>query len=185
MEMKQGTQATVEAGHPFPSDPGKHSRWIGFAVVFFVFVMSVGLAAVYHISRMDATLLNKWTESSGIRMENELDREAVAFLERRKLLEPGERLITYYDRWSNRSRVSILTDRRLIWWVEDRMLELPLSSVTEVKRYKRENRDGEIDVFVLVARDGRRMKVEMEEGHGADVFERELNDAIHAKESGH
>jgi hypothetical protein len=188
VEQQERNHTSIEPASLPAKTESRTERWlIGCAALFFLFVVSLVVTAVYYISKIDSSVFPDLMEASGIKMQNELSNEAADFLKKKKLLKPDEKLITYYDLWMDRTKVCILTDRRVIYYYHGNVSSMPLDLITEVKRYKRRDLDGNMDVFILESRDGQHMKVEMAEWDGPDVFERELNDAMNAakKSSSH
>jgi hypothetical protein len=168
---------------PVPKDRSFTPWLIGCGVLFFVFLLAMVVLSVFFIAKGGGTLrsaaIEKGTSSdvSKIKMANELGPAELKFIQDKKLLGPGEKLITYYDLWMDQSEVSLLTTQRVVYYTEGHVTSIPLKEIKEVKRYRQNDGGDGIETFVIVSNTNEHMKVEFNAYEGADVFERELNDA--------
>lgn len=163
---------------PVPKETNYTPWLIGCGVVFLLFIIAMIGFSVYLFSGDFEGSFSEMMEEPGIKMSNELDQKTLDWMKEKKLLNDSEKLITYYDHWMDKMVVSILTTERLLFYKNGRVTSIPLAEIKEVKRYKQEDVfDGAKEVFVIISQSGERMKIEMMEFEGADLFERELNDA--------
>lgn len=168
---------------PIPKETNYTPWLIGCGVVFLLFIFAmIGLSVFLVLDEPEDPFFNEaasteFEEAAKVKMVNELDPETLKWIKEKKLLNTSENLITYYDMWLDKTEVSILTTERVLYYTNGNITSIPLTEIKEVKKYQREDVETTNDVFVIISQSGKRMKIEMTELEGAEVFERELNDA--------
>lgn len=146
---------------------------VGCAAVFLVVVVAAGAGLWWLFS----------VPESGVKLGNEMDPYALAYLERHDLLAPGEEVRAYYDATMSMdgTEAAILTDRRLLYHKDGRTTALALSEVAEV-RHRDEGWVG--DVIEVVSRTGPTLKIEIAPLNGGETFLAVLQDLVDRSREG-
>ncbi|MCS1352339.1 hypothetical protein [Mechercharimyces sp. CAU 1602] len=157
------------------------------SILLILFVTSITMIIVY-ADEMDAWLsdvesydensysseygeegFNYNDQSTKVKMLNEMEVEEISFVE--NYLHQDEKLVAFYDVWVDKSEVTILTDRRLIYAIDGRISEMKLDNIEEIEYLEREAADGGyIDLFIISDKDKKKMKIEVYQGEGGDFF---------------
>jgi hypothetical protein len=111
----------------------------------------------------------------GVKLANEMDEYALAYLEEHRLLNSGESLVAYYDATlvMDGTEAIILTDQRIIHHRAPRTTTTDLRQVADI-RHRFETLSG--DVFEIICRDGPPMKLEIAPWNGGETFHQVLLD---------
>ncbi len=110
-----------------------------------------------------------------VRYTNNMEEYATEYIERHGLLEPGERIVAYYDATFelNGSECAILTDRRLLYHRDGRSTSIALADIADVH-----HDDDPLlgDIIDVTGRDGSRIHVAIAPLSGGDGFLRALDE---------
>jgi hypothetical protein len=111
----------------------------------------------------------------GVKLANEMDEYALAYLEEHRLLNTGESLVAYYDATllMDGTEAIILTDQRILHHRAPRTTAVDLRQVADI-RHRYETLSG--DVFEVISRDGPPMKLEIAPLNGGETFHQILLD---------
>jgi hypothetical protein len=99
----------------------------------------VGVLVVLCVVMMAASL-RAWSRSSeagGVRVSNGIPSSALEHLEQRKLLQPGEKVLAYYDATvsGDASELAMVTSERLVYYVDRRATALALADIADVRHH--------------------------------------------------
>jgi hypothetical protein len=119
---------------------------------------------------------------SGVCLPNQMDKIAWGYVEQHKMLEPGEKLLAYYDDTVSLdgTRLSVVTNKRLVTYVDGNLQSIGLAEIARVER---------VDVplalgIQVVGTDGMRLQVDIALANGGETFESVLKDAWKAQKGG-
>jgi hypothetical protein len=108
----------------------------------------------------------------GVRTAGEMEEYATQDLERRHLLQPGEKLVVYYDASLNNdaTEAAILTNKRVITYYQNNPPQaVALADIEEIVHYEDFG-----DIIEITAKDGTLMKVEIAVLNDGPTFIRAL-----------
>lgn len=110
---------------------------------------------------------------SGVKLGNEIDSYALKHLESRKLLNPGEEVLAYYDATlaMDGSEAAILTTDRILYFKEDRTTSFRLADVQDV-RHRYETLTG--DILEVEDVSGKLIKIEIPPLNQGESFKNAL-----------
>jgi len=122
------------------------------------------------------------TPEAGVKLSNDMDEYALAYLEEHNLLNADERLVAYYDvtLGMDGTEAAILTTKRVLYHKAPRSLAIPLSEVVDVQ-HTQETLLG--DVIVVQSGSGESMKIEIPPLNGGEIFLSALQNAWKAARS--
>ena len=120
----------------------------------------------------------------GVRMANQMEEYAIAYLEANPILEEGENLIAYYDITMSLdgSDAILLTDRRLIHHKADR--DDVAVDLAQVEDFTHTEDPIMGDVFQVNAEDGRILKFEIALFNDGDSFKMALDRQLERVQEG-
>jgi hypothetical protein len=109
------------------------------------------------------------SDAGGVRAPNEVPAAALERLEKRKILDPGERIVAYYDATlpGDGSELAMVTTERLVYFNAGRTTALQLGEIADVRHHS-EPLIG--DVIDVQSDSGETMKVEIAPLNGGDFF---------------
>ncbi len=109
------------------------------------------------------------TEASGVMAPNQLPASTLAAIEKRQLLLPGEKLVSYYDATlsGDASELALVTTERLVYVKNGRTTAFALADIAEV-RHRSEPLVG--DVIEAQTGAGELMKIEIAPLNGGAAF---------------
>src|SRR5262249_16648428 len=110
-------------GHP-PAPKRSPVVWIllGVGGLFFVLLVVAAISAARCVAN---------SPEGGVRMSNEMDRYALEYIDRHKLLDPGEQIVAYYDVTIalDGTEAAILTTERVLYHKEGRTTAIDLADI--------------------------------------------------------
>jgi|GEM_PF-2047343 len=111
----------------------------------------------------------------GVKLANEMDEYALAYLQEHRLVQDDESLVAYYDATlsMNGSEAIILTDRRIIHHRAPRTTAVELRNVENI-HHRTETLSG--DIFEIISRADPPMKLEIAPLNGGETFHQVLLD---------
>ncbi|PTM56621.1 hypothetical protein C8J48_2946 [Desmospora activa DSM 45169] len=148
------------------------------SVVLFVMYFSVITDSFSQsFQDFDAMVDEDWGGDWGVLAPNEMSDDALAFVEDEGLVQDGETLLAYYDKYEDRSEVAVLTEQALRYQRQGRITDVPLEKVNKIKHHEREDWGEIVDVILIQYDGGQQMKVEILESEGGVTFHKMLTDA--------
>jgi hypothetical protein len=111
----------------------------GLNTVFKIFLIGCGGFAALVVLVIGAGVV--WLAmqpESGVKLAHEIDKYAVKYIEDHNLLEPGEKVLAYYDATMSMdgSDAAILTDRRLMHHANGNTASMRLAEITDITHRK-------------------------------------------------
>jgi hypothetical protein len=103
--------------------------WVWLGPLLGVLVIVCILAMVSFVR-----FVSRSSEASGVRVSNDVPASALERLQKRKLLQPGERLLAYYDATisGDGSELAMVTSERLVYYVDRRTTALALAEIADI-----------------------------------------------------
>jgi hypothetical protein len=116
------------------------------------------------------------TPEAGVKLANDMDEYALAYLDEHDLLKADERLVAYYDVTLSMdgTEAAILTTKHVLYHKAPRSTSIPLSDVVDVQ-HSYESMIG--DVIVVQSASGESMKIEIPPFNGGEIFLNALQNA--------
>lgn len=120
---------------------------------------------------------------SGVKLGNQMDRYALDYLDRHKILTPTEQVVAYYDctMAMDGTEAAILTTRRVLYHKDGRTEAIDLTDVKDVK-HRKESLTG--DIIEIYATSGKSMKIEIAPLNEGETFRSSLMNAWTAAKGG-
>jgi hypothetical protein len=142
--------------------------WLGPLLALFAVLMFIGSGVVYRFFTTP--------DLDGVRAGNQLAASTLADLDRKKLVEPGERILAFYEvaASGDGSELALVTSSRLVYYKDGRTTAMALEDIASVKHHE-ETLIG--DVIEARSNDGEIIRVEVAPLNGGDVFLSTLEDA--------
>jgi len=160
------------SAYVYPGQPPAPKRspvlWILLGVGGLFFILA--LVAVISAARCIAT-----SPEGGVRMSNEMDRYALDYIEKHRLLEPNEQVVAYYDVTIalDGTEAAILTTERVLYHKQGRTTAINLADIDDVQ-HRDEGLVG--DVIEIRSRTGQRLKIEIAPMNQGESFVNALRD---------
>ncbi len=137
---------------------------------FKIFLMGCGTIAAVVILVIGAAIV--WLAvqpESGVKLGHEMDEYAVKYVEDNQLLEPGEKVLAYYDETigMDGTEAAILTDRRLMHHTKGNTASLRLAEIVDIT-HRKEGLTG--DIIEAEDRSGVILKIEIAPLNQGETF---------------
>jgi hypothetical protein len=144
--------------------PARSSVWIWLGPLVGVLVVGCFFAMLAFVR-----FCGRAADAGGVRVSNDIPAVALERLDKRKVLNPGEKVLAYYDATlgGTGSEVAIVTDERLVYLKDGRTTALALADIADVRHHS-EPLVG--DVIEAQADSGQAIKVEVPPLNDGDVF---------------
>ena len=160
------------SAHAYPGQPPAPKRspilWIllGIGALFFVIALIGVVTAAQCVAN---------SPEGGVRMNNEMDRYALEYIEKHKLLEPSEQVVAYYDVTIalDGTEAAILTTERVLYHKQGRTTAIDLADIDDVQ-HRNEGLVG--DVIEIKSKKGQRLKIEIAPMNQGESFVNALRD---------
>jgi hypothetical protein len=157
--------------------PSSTPKWVWLLV-------GCGGAAGLKIIVICASLMTMTGGNEGnVRYANNMERYASRYIEEHRILDPGERLVAYYDNTLDldATDAAILTDRRLLYHFGGQTTAIDLADIADVR-----TSDDPLlgDIIDVTGADGTIMHIEIAPLNGGDGFLHALDAQRAARRSG-
>lgn len=106
---------------------------------------------------------------AGVKLSNQMDKYAIDYLAQHHLLNPGEKVIAYFDETvkMDGSEAAILTNQRVLYHKDGRTTAVALGDVDGVQR----GHEGLVgDVITVRSKSGESIRIEIAPLNGGDIF---------------
>lgn len=134
-----------------------------------------GLFVLGTVAMCGGLLMMTGGNEGGVRYENNMEEYALEYVQQHGLLEPGERIVAYYDTTLglDATEAAILTERRLVYHRAGYTTTMALAAIADVHVS-----DDPLlgDIIDVTGVDGSRMHIEIAPLNGGDGFIRALED---------
>ncbi|HEV7242568.1 MAG TPA: hypothetical protein VGQ36_25280 [Thermoanaerobaculia bacterium] len=145
-------------------------------------VLLIGCGVVFTGGAIFFAALAYWISSTpegGVKLGYEMDKYALVYLDKHKILAPGEEVLAYYDvtLGMDGTEAAILTNHRVIYHKASRSTAIRLKDVRDV-RHRRESLVG--DVIEVEDGAGKIMKIEIAPLNQGETFKNALMSAWRA-----
>ncbi|MBN2431251.1 MAG: hypothetical protein JXQ27_07240 [Acidobacteria bacterium] len=142
-----------------------------------IFLIGCGVVVVIGGAIMAGFLVWLFTlPEGGVKLANEMDEYALAYLQEHHLLNSGELLVAYYDATLSMdgSEAIILTNQRVLHHRAPRTTAVELRNVEDI-RHRNETLSG--DIFEIISQADLPMKLEIAPLNGGETFHQVLLDS--------
>jgi hypothetical protein len=141
-----------------------------------LYILLIGCGSIAVVFIIVVVVLFAWLLSGpegGVKLSNEIDPYATKYLKDHKMLKDKEKVIAYYDATVSMdgTEAIILTDSRILSHRDGKTTAIKLRDIDDIQHTK----EGLLgDIYVITAKDGQCIKVEIAPLNSADAFTKVL-----------
>jgi len=152
---------------------GKQKTLLGCGIVFMAFAILLVAGAIWLFTGPEG----------GVKLNNEMEKNALQYLADHQILIPSEDLIAYYDATLSLdgTEAAILTTKRVIYHKDGRNDAIELKAIEDV-RHRKETLIG--DIIEIYASSGKSMKIEIAPLNQGETFRSSLMHAWQRAKTG-